>query len=64
MVNQDRASWTALARGLHDVSLDSLQAIDARDVKALLYSGDAIDKACENCHLKYWYPNQPKAQSR
>lgn len=62
MVNQDRASWTKLARGLHDASLDSLKAIDARDSKALLYGGDAIDKACENCHLKYWYPNQPTAQ--
>ena len=64
MVNQDRASWTKLAHGLHDASLDSLKAIDARASKALLYGGEAIDKACENCHLKYWYPNQPKAQPR
>ncbi len=20
-------------------------------------AGESIDAACENCHLKYWYPN-------
>jgi len=25
-----------------------------------LNAGDAIDKACENCHLKYWYPEEAK----
>ena len=56
MVEQDRASWTALAHGLHDAAMESLKAIDAKDKTALLYSGDGLDKACENCHLKYWYP--------
>jgi len=22
--------------------------------------GDALDKACENCHLQYWYPDDKK----
>ena len=26
----------------------------------LFESGDAIDQACENCHLKYWYPKGKK----
>ena len=55
MVNQDRAAWTTLAHGLHDAASEALKAIDAKDKTALLYSGDGLDKACENCHLKYWY---------
>jgi hypothetical protein len=56
MVNADRAQWTTLAHGLHDAATEALKAIDARDKTALLYSGDGLDRACENCHLKYWYP--------
>ena len=25
--------------------------------EGLSEAGEAIDTACENCHLKYWYPN-------
>jgi hypothetical protein len=56
MVNADRAQWTTLAHGLHDAATAALKAIDDRDKTALLYSGDGLDRACENCHLKYWYP--------
>ena len=38
----------------------ALQAADARDVEKLFASGDEIDRACENCHVKYWYPNDRK----
>ena len=56
MVNADRAQWTTLAHGLHDAASAALKAIDDKDKNALLYSGDGLDRACENCHLKYWYP--------
>jgi hypothetical protein len=36
----------------------------ARDKDALFVSIDKIDKACENCHLHYWYPNDKRAQER
>jgi hypothetical protein len=42
----------------------ALKAIDARDKEALLDSGDAIDQACENCHVKYWYPNEAQNQEQ
>lgn len=56
MVNEDRGQWTTLAHGLHDAASAALKAIDDRDKEALLFSGDGLDRACENCHLKYWYP--------
>jgi hypothetical protein len=38
------------------VSLQALEAIDAKDAKRLLDVGGDIDAACEACHLVYWYP--------
>lgn len=56
LINGDRAAWIAMAHGLHDSVMPALKAIDARDSKALSDAGTGIDKACEDCHLKYWYP--------
>jgi len=52
----DWKSWITLARGLHDVSLTLLDAIEARDLNAFLVAGTELDVACENCHSRYWYP--------
>jgi hypothetical protein len=59
-INQDRATFMEFARALHDAVLPALKAIDAKDVKGLSDAGEHIDTACENCHLKYWYPDQFK----
>jgi hypothetical protein len=40
----------------------AMWANDARDKDALLKSIDSIDKACENCYLHHWYPNDKRAQ--
>jgi hypothetical protein len=58
-VKDDPAAWTAGAHGLHDATLESLRAIEARDVKALLNAGDVLDQACETCHRRYWYRVAP-----
>ncbi|MEP7304374.1 MAG: hypothetical protein ABJA98_02540 [Acidobacteriota bacterium] len=60
LVSRDRATWATLARGLQDAGSIALKAIEARDVDALADAGEAIDTACEHCHLKYWYPNKKK----
>jgi hypothetical protein len=56
LINSDRASWVKMAHDLHDSILPALKAIDAKDAMALSDAGAGIDKACEDCHLKYWYP--------
>src|SRR5712692_3007654 len=61
MIAQDRPSFVKLVHGLHDAGMESLKAIDKKDAELLLNTGDGIDKACENCHLKYWYPNDKNA---
>lgn len=59
LIEKDRASWTQMANALHDSVLPTLKAIDAKDPMALSDSSLAIDKACETCHLKFWYPEKP-----
>jgi hypothetical protein len=62
LIEQDWAAWTERALALHDAVIPSLEAIDARDKEGLLRGGETIDRACEGCHLKYWYPNDEAAQ--
>jgi hypothetical protein len=60
LINDDRATFYARAKGLHDAVMVSFKAIEAKDKEALLSSGAGIDEACEKCHLTYWYPNEAK----
>ncbi|MEE2613532.1 MAG: hypothetical protein VX975_06895, partial [Acidobacteriota bacterium] len=46
-------------RELHDAGVVMLDAVRARDVDALLDGGDRLDVACENCHSRFWYPDNP-----
>jgi hypothetical protein len=60
-IDQDRALWNKYADGLRDAALNSVKVARARDAEALFTVGSEIDKACENCHLEYWYPGDRKA---
>lgn len=55
-VDGDPARWAAYADGLRKVAIEALPAIRAHDAEKLFDIGDAVDKACESCHLEYWYP--------
>ena len=62
LVDGDRPSFIRRARKLQDAAALALKAIDAKDKDALFQAIGSIDKACENCHLHYWYPNDKRAQ--
>jgi len=62
LLNADRQSFIRRARRLHDAAALAIKAVDAKDKDGLLHAIDGIDKACENCHLHYWYPNDKRAQ--
>jgi hypothetical protein len=59
----DRAAWTAFVGGLHATGTTVLAAIDAKSVEGLLVAGDELDLACENCHVRYWYPSLAEPDS-
>lgn len=62
LVDADRASFVRRARRLQDAASSALDAIDKKDTTALFHAIEGIDKACEGCHLHYWYPNDQRAQ--
>jgi hypothetical protein len=62
LINDDRPAFIRFAQGLHDAAMPALKATEDRNAAALLDAGEPIDKACENCHLKYWYPLSEQAQ--
>ncbi len=62
VLGADPASLARRARKLQDAATVAMQAVDARNTAALLKSIDGIDKACESCHLHYWYPNDKRAR--
>ena len=62
LIDADHAAFSVRALKLQDAAAAALQAIDRRDAKALFNAAGQLDKACENCHLYYWYPNDTRAQ--
>jgi cytochrome c556 len=52
--NQDQ--FLGFARALQLIAVQALEAADSRNVKRLMDTGEALDNACEACHLKFWYP--------
>ena len=60
-IDQDRGLWNRHANELRDEALKVIEIVKARDADALFDAGSRIDKACENCHLEYWYPGDRKA---
>jgi cytochrome c556 len=58
LIGADRKTFVSLAHQLQDRAAEAVAAIDAKNTEALLDAGEKLDEACENCHKKYWYPNQ------
>jgi hypothetical protein len=60
-IEKDRALWYKHADGLKAAALEAVQVAKARDLDGLFKVGDKVDKACESCHLEYWYPGDREA---
>jgi hypothetical protein len=58
LIDKDRGAWNRRAHDLHTAVLEALSAIDAKDPDKLFEVGEHIERACENCHTAYWYPNE------
>ena len=59
LINQDKESWSKLAHAMQDSVMVAIRAIDEKNADALSQAGGDMDIACETCHKKYWYPNDP-----
>ena len=63
-VDGDKALWSAYAEGMRLVAIDVMEIVTRKDTAALDTAAGALDKACENCHLEYWYPGDKKLLKR
>jgi hypothetical protein len=61
-IDSDPATFVRHARELQDAAMVALRASEAKDKEALFRSAEVIDRACESCHLNYWYPNDQRAR--
>jgi cytochrome c556 len=59
-IEQDRAKWNRYADELRAVALEALVSVKTKNADSLFEIGGKLDKACENCHLEYWYPGDRK----
>lgn len=62
LLDTDSATFLRRAQRLQDAASVGMKAVDAKDKDALLLGLDGIDKACESCHLRYWYPKDQRAR--
>ena len=60
-IDHDRALWNKHADELRDNAIKVLAIVKAKNVDGLFQAGSELDRACENCHLEYWYPGDKKA---
>jgi len=60
-IDGDPALWDKHADELRDEAIKVIAIVKARDTEKLFAAGSDLDKACENCHLEYWYPGEKKA---
>ncbi len=63
LIDGDRPAFIRRAWGLQNAAAVAMKAVDEKNTDALFQAEDGIDKACEDCHLHYWYPNDKRAQS-
>jgi len=57
-VSKDRPAWNKLAAAFRDAALGAVKAAEEKRKDDFNEVNEAIDTACENCHLRYWYPDQ------
>ncbi|HWW79615.1 MAG TPA: DUF6644 family protein [Steroidobacteraceae bacterium] len=61
LLDTQHADFVQRADRLRQAATAGMKAADAQDTKALFTAITAIDKACESCHLHYWYPKDKRA---
>jgi hypothetical protein len=61
LLDSQHADFVRRAERLRQAAAAGMKAAEAQDTKSLFNAITAIDKACESCHLHYWYPKDMRA---
>jgi hypothetical protein len=57
----DKVLWNAKIEALRNVGLEVIEIVNKKKVDELWDAGDNLDRACEGCHVEYWYPGDKAA---
>ncbi|MCB5190120.1 hypothetical protein LG198_05210 [Methylobacillus arboreus] len=57
-IAKNRSAFIASAHLLHTAVYEAITAIDNKDPEDLLRAGENIQRACETCHARFWYPGE------
>jgi len=52
----DPVLWNAKIEALRNVGLEVMDIVRRRDAAELWDATENLDRACEACHIEYWYP--------
>ena len=61
-IDKDRGDFDRRAYRLQVSATEALLAARARDAVGMVKTLEAVDRACESCHLRYFYPGDARAQ--
>ncbi len=54
----DPVLWNAKIEALRNAGLEVMDIVRRRDAKELWDATENLDRACESCHLEFWYPGE------
>jgi hypothetical protein len=58
LIAKDPVAFHKRATDLRAAAIEVLAAVDKKDADKVFEIGEHIERACENCHSQYWYPNE------
>ena len=58
LIAKDPVAFHKRAAALRAAALEIVDAVDKKDADKVFEIGEHIERACENCHSHYWYPNE------
>jgi cytochrome c556 len=58
LIDKDRPGFYKRAAALREAALEVVTAVDKKDADKVFEVGEHIERACEDCHSHYWYPNE------
>lgn len=61
-IDQNRDDFNKRADRLQIAAAEVLLAAKARDPRGMVKMLESLDRACESCHLRYFYPGDQRAQ--
>ena len=58
LIAKNHGAWIGYSAALHEIAMQAIAAVDAKNAEQLFDVGGSLDSVCESCHQQFWYPNQ------